>query len=115
MNKDKMLLSSLPLQWLFIVIVVSIFVGCSNTHKQRQDAVIQSFTNQTVQVKATTYVDQFIVRCDDGSIWEIKVKTASDGYNNIAPILYKNCLFDALYSLPLKPEAPPLPPLPLEK
>lgn len=114
MSKDEMIFRSLPIQWLFIAIVVPLMIGCSNTHKQRQDAVAKSFTNQTVQVKATTYMDQFIVRCEDGSVWEVKANA-----NNLMPIIiYKNCLFDPLYSLPplpLKPVDPPLPPLPLEK
>lgn len=88
-------------------------IGCSNTQHQRQEAVANSFSNQTVQVKATTYPDQFIVRCEDGSIWEVKAAPESGTYN--IPITYKNCLFDALYRLPEKPVVPQLPPLPLEK
>jgi hypothetical protein len=115
MNKDKALLYSLPIQWLFIAIIVPVIIGCSNTPYQRQESVTKSFTNQTVQVKATTYIDQFIVRCEDGSIWEVKTDTTS--YINPL-IVYKNCLFDALYKTPEKPVAPLLPtipPLPLER
>lgn len=91
--------------WISLLVIT--FTGCSNTHKERQEAVERSFTNQSVQVKATTYPDQFIVRCEDGSIWEVKVQVEM-----VAPLIhnYKNCLFDPLYKLP-----PPLPPLPLEK
>lgn len=110
MNRDKAYFYSLPIQWLFIVMVMTGVVGCSNTHTQRQEAAREAFTNQEVEVKATTYFDQFVVRCEDGSIWEVKVKTNQDGYNNIpAPVYYKNCLFDPLYKLPEKPIAPQLP------
>lgn len=114
-NKDKVMVYSAPLQWLFIALIVPLMIGCSSSHTQRQEAVRQSFgTNKYVEVKATSYIDQFIVRCEDGSIWEVKASTETDRIGNVE-VLYKNCLFDALYRLPPKPLAPPLSPLPLEK
>jgi len=92
-------------------------IGCSSSHTQRQEIALKSFgTNQLVEVKATTYMDQFIVRCEDGSIWEIKVSTSSDSCGKI-PITYKNCLFDALYRIPPRPLplVPPSPQILLEK
>jgi hypothetical protein len=75
------------------------------------EVIRSSFTNQACQIKHTTYQNQFIVRCEDGSIWEVKMDDGMD----LAIISYKNCIFDPLYKLPEKPVAPPLPPLILEK
>jgi len=92
MNYNQMVIRSLPFQWLFIVMVVSLALGCSSSHSQRQEAAKRSFgTNLVVEVKATTYVDQFIVRCEDGSIWEVKASMSLDAMNDVS-VIYKNCL-----------------------
>ena len=115
MKKDKMTVYSLPLQWLLITIVVSCIVGCNSNSAQRYDAVQAAFTERSqAEVKATSYNTQYIVRCNDGSIWEIKASSKTDGIGNVK-ILYKNCIFDSLYRVPEKPIVPPQPPLPLEK
>jgi len=98
--------------WLTLILGIT---GCNSNPAQRHDAVVKAFAAREIEVKATSYGDQYIVRCeDDGSIWEIKASTSIDGLGNI-PIIYKNCLFDPLYKIPDKPVRPPKPPLPLEQ
>jgi hypothetical protein len=88
---------------LFISILLSMgCVGCNNTHTERQQAAKDSFTNQEVEVKATTCNIQFIARCEDGSIWELIVDGEKDA-NNQTKVIYKNCLFDPIYVVPKKP------------
>ena len=118
MSKDKMAICSLPIQFLIITIITTCILGllgCRSSHNERQEAVRASFSNEMVEVKATTYRDQFIVRCENGSIWEVKASLYNPGsYSTISQIsiLYKNCLFDAIFE---KPENMELPKLPLEK
>ena len=114
MSKDKMAICSLPIQFLIITIITTYLVGCSS-HNERQEAVRAAFSNEMVEVRATTYRDQFIVRCKNGSIWEVKASLYNPGsYGTISliSILYKNCLFDAIFE---KPENMELPKLSLEK
>lgn len=113
MNKNKLYLLTLPIQFAISTIVIMGILGCSNNPVDRMESAKNSFTNMSCEVRATTYTDQYIVRAENGSIWEIRVKTELS--TRIAPIFYKNCLFDALYSLPPKPLAPPQPPLSLER
>lgn len=81
---------------LFIILISS--TGCVyKSHIECQKIAHNSFTNQAVNVKVTSYRDQFIARCEDGSIWEIRVN------NYTGDVVYKNCLFDSLYKLPNKP------------
>lgn len=84
-----------------LALVICSLAGCdnNNTPYYQQQLITKAFTNQRVQlsqVKATSCYGQYIVKCDDGSVWEIKV----DGLNGIN---YKNCLFDPLDKLPLPP------------
>lgn len=103
-NYNKTYFFSLPLQWLFIIFIVSCIVGCSRPAAM-QEVVGKAFTNQYSTVKATTVECQYIVRCEDGSIWEVRT-----GEGLCGPIInYKNCLFDPLYR-----EIPPSP-ISLEK
>lgn len=87
----------------------SLFVGCTASPFQHQEVVTKAFTNQYSEVKATTKPFQFIVRCVDGSIWEVNT---SEG--TFPMIAYKNCLFDPLYRVSVKPMVP-LFPISLEK
>ena len=112
MSKDKMAICSLPIQFLIITIIMTYLVGCSS-HNERQEAVRAAFSNEMVEVRATTYRDQFIVRCKNGSIWEVKASLYTEYVNSSqTSILYKNCLFDAIFE---KPENMELPKLSLEK
>ena len=111
MSKDKMAICSLPIQFLIITIITTYLVGCSS-HNERQEAVKASFSNEIVEVRATTYRDQFIVRCKNGSIWEVKASLYNPYVSSQISILYKNCLFDAIFE---KPENMELPKLSLEK
>lgn len=90
--------------------------GCSNTPLEQLNVAKESFgTNQTVEIKATTFQGQFIARTEDGAIYEMKCDINSDSAGNRSKVLYKNCLFDPIYSLPKKPLPPPMPPIQLEK
>ena len=88
-----------------ICFMTLLMCGCTNSPAERLAEVEKSFTNQTAVAKATTYDSQFVVRCADGSIWEVLTRDS-----DFKPkIFYKNCLFDPVYSLPTPP------PKPLEK
>ena len=68
------------------VIFIGSIAGCMD-QPQRSKAAENSFTNMSVVAKSTHLNNQFIVRCSDGSIWELMV--SETGY-----ITYKQCLFD---------------------
>ncbi len=85
-------------------------IGCTVSHDHKIKVIQDSFTNQTINainIRSTTYANQYLIRFDDGSIWEVKLT------GDFCSIGYKNCIFDALYKIPEKPIIPSL--LPLEK
>lgn len=68
--------------------VIGCIAGCMEQPRRIQIAE-SAFTNQTAVAKSTyTSSYQYIVRCSDGSIWEVEV-------NDAGFLKYKNCLFDA--------------------
>ena len=76
--------------------ILAFSIGCAS-HEKRVQAIYDSFTNQVIQVRHTYYSNQFIVRCEDGSVYELLI-------DDSAEITYKDCLFDSyksFYSLPV--------------
>lgn len=66
---------------------VAISAGCYN-QPEKIETIRLSFTNDVAFVKSTSLTQMFIVKCSDGSIWEVQV-------NDGGIITYKNCLFDS--------------------
>lgn len=86
-----------------------VMLGCSNTPLEQLNVAKNSFgTNQTVEIKASSIIGQFIARTQDGAIYEVKCDVQGDSIVNSpnSKVLYKNCLFDPIYSVPPKPISP---------
>jgi len=92
----KFMIVTIPGSIFSCLFAVMILVGCSQSPYEQQQIVMQAFTNQVLvasQIKATTLNGQYIVRLDDGSVWEIKNDI------NTGRICYRNCLFDPQFRI----------------